>query len=893
MLLRTALRYLLRHPWQAGLCILGVALGVAMIVSIDLSNNSARRAFTLSTEAVAGRATHQIVGGPAGMDEAIYHQLRMDLNLRTSAPVVEGYVSSPQMEGITLHLLGIDPFAEPPFRSYLATNETASPSASPLASSPSFDLSRLLLEPSTVLLAATTARRYNLQTGDTLTLRIGSRLQTATIVGLIQPQDTLSEQVLETMLITDIASAQEMLNMVGKLSRIDLILAEQPVPPPAQPSARPEAPPISVQTIEQALPPGVMLTRPESRTSTLEQMTRAFELNLSALSLLALIVGIFLIYNTMTFSVVQRRELLGILRCVGVTRRQIFFMVMVEALVISLLGSLAGVGLGIILGRGLVQLVTRTINDLYFVVTIRSLMIDPLILLKGMSIGILATLAAAAIPAREATLAPPRAAIQRSTIEDRIRRIVPTAAVIGTFLLIVAVFLLFAQDIQLWLSGATQGNTTLRNPLMTTVNLRLAFVALFGILIGVALLTPGITTLLMTMLQPLWGKMFGLIGRMAARGVVATLSRTSIAIAALMIAVSVTIGVGTMVQSFRQTVVNWLDQSLAADIYISPPTNMATRVDTTLDRTLIEELLQTPGIAGRTFIRSVEVQAPGGPTPLLAIDRDRNYGMRALRFKGNQDMHELADQFDQGDIFISEPLAYRTGLQPGDTLPLQTDRGENAFRIAGIYYDYTSDRGVIQMAYPTYQTYWDDTAITSCAIYTRNGVNVEDMVTTLREQVDGRQELLIRSYATLRQNSLEIFDRTFAITGVLQILATIVAFIGILSALMALQLERTRELGMLRALGLTPPQLWQLLLSQTSLMGLTAGILSLPVGFVLALILIFIINRRSFGWTLDMVIDPRLFIQAMLLAVIAALLAGIYPSWRIGRISPSVALREE
>ncbi len=892
MLLRTALRYLLRHPWQAGLCILGVALGVAMIVSIDLSNDSARRAFTLSTEAVAGRATHQIVGGPAGMDETIYRQLRLDLNLRTSAPIVEGYVSSPQMEGITLHLLGVDPFAEPPFRSYLATNETASPAASPLASSTSFDISHLLLEPSTVLLAATTARRYNLQAGDTLTLRIGSRLQTATIVGLIQPHDTLSEQVLETMLITDIASAQEMLNMVGKLSRIDLILAERPDAPPSHPSPRQEAPP-SPQTIEQALPQGVTLTRPESRTSTLEQMTRAFELNLSALSLLALIVGIFLIYNTMTFSVVQRRELLGILRCVGVTRRQIFFMVMVEALLISLLGSLAGVLLGIILGRGLVQLVTRTINDLYFVVTIRSLMIDPFILLKGMGIGILATLAAAAIPAREATLAPPRAAIQRSTIEERIRRIVPVAAVIGILLLIVAVFLLFAQDIQLWLNGTAQGNTTLRNPLMNTFTLRLAFVALFGILIGFALLTPGITTLLMTMLQPLWGKLFGLIGRMAARGVVATLSRTSIAIAALMIAISVTIGVGTMVQSFRQTVVNWLDQSLAADIYISPPTNMATRVDTTLDRTLIEELLQTPGIAGRTFIRSVEVQAPSGPTPLLAIDRDRNYGMRALRFKGNQGMRELAEQFDQGEIFISEPLAYRTGLQAGDTLPLQTDRGEHTFRIAGIYYDYTSDRGVIQMAAPTYQTYWDDTAITSCAIYTREDVNVEAMVTTLREQVDGRQELLIRSYATLRQNSLEIFDRTFAITGVLQILATIVAFIGILSALMALQLERTRELGMLRALGLTPPQLWQLLLSQTGLMGLTAGILSLPVGFVLALILIFIINRRSFGWTLDMVIDPRLFIQAILLAVIAALLAGIYPSWRIGRISPSVALREE
>lgn len=892
-LIRAGLRYLLRHGWQAGLCILGVALGVAMVVSIDLSNASARRAFTLSTEAIAGRATHQIVGGPGGLDEAIYRRLRVEHGLRTAAPIVEGYVSVPTLGNNTMQIMGIDPFAEPPFRSYLAINGAAQ-----RTETQNIDITQLIAEPATALMADEVAQRYGVAVGDSLTINIGSKRHSIRIIGLLHPHDNLSRHILETMLITDIATAQELLGMVGKLSRIDLILAEPQSEQVNQSNEHNIVPTLSEAQLRPLLPAGAVLTRPAARSDTLRQMTRAFELNLSALSLLALIVGMFLIYNTMTFSVVQRRALLGTLRCIGVTRRQVFVLVLVEALGISIIGSLIGLGLGIVLGRGLVQLVTRTINDLYFVVTIRSLTIAPEVLIKGAVLGIVTTMGAAAIPAREATLVPPRMALQRSSVEERIRRLLPVATLAGIALCLVALVLLFPHKLFFWQQPARQSLDMSFSSAQylaqgQTTSLVLAFLALFAILIGCALLVPILTTAMMQLARPLWSRLFGFAGRMAARAVVASLSRTSVAIAALMVAISVTIGVGTMVESFRQTVVRWLDQSLAADVYISPPSNMENRVDSPLDLGLIEELLQTPGVAGRTLIRGVQVQAPTGPTTLLAIDRDKNFGMRALRFKGDDNLADLAESFDAGSIFISEPLAYRTGLVVGDSLPLQTDRGMHTFSIAGIYYDYTSERGVIQMAYPTYRTYWDDPDITSCAIYATPDTDVEALVQQLREQVGGRQELIIRSHHTLRQTSLDIFDRTFAITSVLQMLATIVAFIGVLSALMALQLERTREIGMLRANGLTPSELWTMLLSQTGLMGLTAGIFSLPVGMILALVLIYIINRRSFGWTLELIVDPWLFVQAVVLAVVAALLAGIYPAWRMGKISPAVALREE
>jgi putative ABC transport system permease protein len=869
LLLRSSVRYLLRHPWQIGLCILGVALGVAVVVAIDLANTSAGRAFALSTESVAGRATHQIRGGPAGLDEALYRELRTDLALRDVAPVVEGYVVAPQLGARTFQLLGVDPLAEAPFRSYLG-----GPDGGVTDGGTSLDLARLLIEPGAIVLAESLAAQYGLARNDPLTVRVGDRLLELRVAGLLRPGDDLSRRALEGLIIADIATAQESLGTVGRLSRIDLLL-------PATDDGR--DPPVAA-AIRGILPAGVVLERAETRSNALDQMTRAFELNLTALSLLALIVGMFLIYNTITFSVVQRRTLLGTLRCVGVTRRQIAVIVLAEAALVSIVGSLLGLGLGVLLGRGLVGLVTQTINDLYFVVTVRGFSVDPAILLKGLILGILATLASAAVPAIEATLTPPRTVLRRSSAEDRVRRAVPLLGAIGLGLMLLGGGLLLVPP------ALVGGAATLGG-------LVLAFLALFAIVIGAALTAPALTVLLMRLLRPLLGAVLGLLGRMAARDITAALSRTAVAIAALMVAISVTIGVGLMVGSFRQTVVSWLEQSLVADIYVAAPSNTSNRVDTTLDPAVLDAFRSAPGVAGVTVFRNVQIDTPIGPVSMVAIDAPGGRGREALRFRSGGTA-AMWQAYTAGAILISEPLAYRLDLTVGDSLTLRTDRGERAFPIAGVYYDYTSDRGVIRIDAATFHTYWDDRAISSFALFAAPGVDVDALVSELQAQAgalnaEAAPLLTIGSNRALREGTLAIFDRTFAITAVLQLLATIVAFIGILSALMALQLERARELALLRANGLTPRQVWGMVLTQTSLMGLTAGVLAAPLGLILALVLIYVINRRSFGWTLDLAIEPALFGQALIVALIAALLAGIYPAYKMSRTNPALALREE
>ena len=411
VLLRLAWRHSRRRPLQSLFLVVGVAIGVAMIVAIDLANGSANRAFALGAQQITGRATHQVVGGPDGVDASFYSRLRRELGFRLSAPVLESYVTVPRLDAQPMRLLGIDPFAEPPFRSYLGGDEQTNSAAA--ADGFSSFITPFLLEPKTVLIGQSVADHYNLRPGQSLPVRIGARTEELSIVGLLVPSNELSRRALEGLLIVDISTAQEILGRVGRLDRIDLI-----VPSGADGVAR-------LEEIRGLLPPGAQIIRPSARTATVAEMTAAFRLNLTALSLLALVVGMFLIYNTVSFSVVQRRPVLGILRALGMTRRELFFMILIEAASLGLIGTGLGLGLGVLLGRGAVQAVTQTINDLFFVVAVRSADIPIWTLAKGAFCGIGAALLAALLPALEATSVPPAGAVLRSSIEQKARRALP------------------------------------------------------------------------------------------------------------------------------------------------------------------------------------------------------------------------------------------------------------------------------------------------------------------------------------------------------------------------------------------------------------------------------------------------------------------------------------
>ncbi|MSP13917.1 MAG: FtsX-like permease family protein [Chloroflexi bacterium] len=852
-LVRMSLRHLWRRPLQSALLVLGVALGVAVVIAIDLANVSARRAFSLSTESVTGKATQQIVSGPGGLDDALYTRLRVDLGLTKAAPIVEGYVAGgrepAQGAGLSLHLLGVDPFAEAPFRNYLVGNQEV----------PIGELVRFLVQPGTVIMSRGMAQQYGLALGDPLQIRVAGGTKTVILVALLDPSDDLSRQALDGLMLSDVATAQEILGKLGKLDRIDLIIPD---------SATGQE---QLARISAILPGGARLETPATRSSAISQMTDAFTLNLTALSLLALVIGMFLIYNTVTFSVVQRRQIIGTLRCLGVTQGQIFAMIILEAAGLSALGSLIGVGLGIFLGQGTVALVTRTINDLYFVINVRQLAIEPFTLLKGAILGIGAALLAAVPPALEATLVSPVGALRRSNLEEGTLRRLPWVTLGGVLL-----------------SGA--GAALL---LFSGRALLPGFVGIFAVILGFAAFTPALTVWLMRLATPGLGRIAGVLGRMASRDVINSLSRTAVAVAALMVAVSVTIGVSIMVSSFRLTVEHWLDYTLRADVYISTPGGTSTPDNSGLDTTLAMQIAEVPGVRTVDTYRSVVAGSTVGPVNLTAIESKvpRSSQVYAYAVAGSE---ESWQKVREGGVLVSESFAYRHSIpyRPGANLTLYTDQGAHTFPIIGVVYDYGSDQGVVLMGLGVYRQYYQDPGVTSLAVYRQEGQDLTALVQNLRQHLAG-QQLQIQPNAVLRQQALRVFDRTFAITSALRLLAILVAFIGVLSALLSLQLERSRELGVLRAIGLTVGQMWRLILLETGLMGLVAGLLAVPTGLTLATILVYIINRRSFGWSIQLQAAPEFFVQAVAIAVIAAVIAGIYPSLRLGKMAPALALRQE
>jgi len=259
------------------------------------------------------------------------------------------------------------------------------------------------------------------------------------------------------------------------------------------------------------------------------------------------------------------------------------------------------------------------------------------------------------------------------------------------------------------------------------------------------------------------------------------------------------------------------------------------------------------------------------------------------------DRATLWSRFLAGEgVMISEPLLLREGLPlPPPPITLLTEQGPRTLPVLAVLYDYTSDQGMVMISLDLYRQWWEDDGISSIGLFLESGVEADAVVAGLQRAFAGREDVVVQSNAGVRGNAMDIFDRTFAITAALQLLATVVAFIGVLSALMSLQLERTRELGVLRATGMTVRQLWQLTLLETGLMGATAGLLAMPTGYVLAWILIYVINVRSFGWTLQMQLTPANFLQAFAVAVVAALLAGIYPALRLGQMVIATAIRQE
>ncbi|BBM88014.1 FtsX-like permease family protein [Candidatus Uabimicrobium amorphum] len=842
-LLRLGLSNVKRHPWLTLFLILGVTLGVAVIVAIDIANQSAMRSFSMSLESVSGKTTHRIVGGSQGIDEKIYSDLKIKLNVAKCAPVISNYVNV----GRDIKLIGIDIFAEAPFRSYVNRDNLSLSDDAFVAFSQ---------QERAVILSQQLATELNTGVGKKIDMEFGGQRIPVSVVAVISPQDPFVQKSLSGIMITDISSAQEIFGSYGRLSHVDLIIEKNIVE--------------TLKKIRNILPEEARIEELQQSNRKTQHIISSFQLNLSALSLLAILIGAFIIYDTVTFSVVRRRHVIGVLRSVGATKRNIFMMIMGETCVMALVGVFCGFFLGVVLAKFAVTMVMQTINDLYFTLTVTDFSIAGTTILKSL-LGVAIALVAALIPSVEAAKIPPVGMLRRSVLESKIHAYLSRFTLSGIALLCLGVVVFF----------------------IPSKSLILGFIGISLVILGASLCVPLLLLVLMKLISLIAAKNNFVIVKMAARSIERSLSRTSVAVAALTVAVSCLIAINIMIGSFRITFINWIDSVLTAEIFVSGDNKGIARAKE-FSRELAAKVAQVDGVKSISLSRITDVKSQTKDIVRLnAVTR--NIANRGVFSWTHKNIDGKWNDINERSIVVSEPFAYRYNMaqNEGNSISLYTDKGLQEFHVVGIYVDYASDRGQILMADEVYRHYWKDDKITAIAVFLKDGYNRDSVGKEIEKSLEGYEDLVVNPSENLREIALNIFDRTFAITFAMQILVGFVAFIGIISTLMALQLERKKEIGILRANGMTPRQLRKLVYCETGLMGAVAGIISIPLGFAVAVIFIYVINVRSFGWTIQFFPYAKYFVQGLVTAIIAATLAGIYPAWKFAVTNIASVLREE
>ena len=811
-LLRTLiLRPLRRDLPRTALTILAVALGVAVVVAIDLAGDAATGSFRSSMQTLAGKTDLQIIA-TGGIDErymAALAALPFDVHF---APVMEAQIVLPGLGAVPLY--GAD-----------------------LAGAP---------EGAAVSKA--------------LAARIGGKFVQGTLAGhpvtfpVGQTIDAAGEFV-----VMDIADAQQALHRYGKLDRIDVTVG------PAEDFARVES------AIRGALPVSAQLEKPGARSDENQRMLRAFRWNLRVLSYISLVVGAFLIYNTISVSVVRRRAEIGILRAIGAARSTILALFLAEALLFGIAGAALGVLLGRILAGGAVRLIADTVNALYTTSRPAPVELSAAEACAGILTGALVALASALAPAREAMKVAPTEAMSRGAREHRARlrwrRGLLWSALAGALALAVS-----------------QADAVSGYPVGGYAAALLAIAA-------AALAAPAVVIAVNRATRRVVHS--HVVGLLAGRSLTASLSRTSVVVAALATAIAMMASVGIMVGSFRETVALWLDTQLRADLYVRPAGPSSAGDYPPLAAEVPGILAATPGVAAVDVFHAVPLHFRGQRATLGAGDMDivRRYGR--LRFLPGQDRDAILRSLPRQDRAIaSEPFANLHHLRAGDRVSIPLGESTVTLTIAGIYYEYSSSQGYLILDRGTLLKYLPGQPATNAAIYLAPGASREGVLrdVQLRTAACG---VSVAPNQTLRRSAIEIFDRTFAITWALEAVAIVVAMLGAANSLLALVLDRRRELGLLRYLGASGGQLRGMILTEAAFLGLLAVLLGLALGFALSLLLVFVVNKQSFGWTIQFHPPWGLLGGALLLVWCVTVLAGLYPARVAARLNPMDVVHEE
>ncbi len=793
-----------QQPARLAIMVVVIALGVALGTSVFLVNATAVDEFTAASRRLVGEADVVIRGSGDGFDESLYPQLARDPRVRIASPMLEVMAPVPGRQK-PLHIIGIDVFRAAVLQPAL------------LADIGSGNV-RSLFAANGIWLSHPAAQELSLSAGDDFSVTVGNRMRTLKVLGVMS-----GKSYPQAAGLMDIASAQWTFARLGRLNRLDLALE------PGTSAGE------FMASLSPLLPAGVAATPAAVETSRAAGATRAYRVNLNMLALVALLTAGFLVFSIQSLAMLRRRQSIALMRALGFARAQIQIGLLGEGLVIGALASLLGVAIGALLASIVVHWLEGNLGNMQLRLRGAWPQWHALAMVAAMLIGTIATCAATALPARHAARRDPARGLRSGDVAEDSR---PHRAFIPGLAMVLS------------------GTALLALPAVHGLPMA-GYLSVALLLFGTVMWIPGLTKLLLARLPDMrpgeW--------RLALAQLRGNPHTVFLSLVPIIVSFAFMVSMIVMVHSFRQSFGHWLDRMLPADIQVRLPAGSDTAA---WDQAAQRAVAGLPGVARAQFrrTRTVILQAGSPPVTLIARDMQSDQPARILP------LVTAAGPISGNAVWVSEALADRYSLRTGQHMTIPVVDRVFSFTIAGIWRDYAHGEGAVVIDRALYEELSRDVSANEGSVQLAPGADADLAIRSIRHSLDAGGALEIRSSTDIKRRSLGIFDRAFAVTYALEILAVVLGLTGISVAASFTAIARRSEFGVLRHVGMLKRQVLALLATEGLISASVGVACGLALGLVLSLVLVFVINRQSFNWSIDLVLPVQQ------LCVIASILIG-------------------
>jgi putative ABC transport system permease protein len=842
-LLRTiSWRHVRRHRLRTFLTFFGIVLGVAVVVAIAVVNRSLTSSFQSTIDQIAGKAVLQVANAESGIAESFFPIIRDTPGVQDAAAAVDGFLPVSAAPGERLYVYGVDLLTDFAVRDYQFVN-------SQFALDQALDF---IAQPDSIALTESFARRLKIPLGASISLATSRGRQSFTVRALLKEQGT-AKVFGGSFALMDLPVAQRVFGKEGKLDIVDITLAD---------GERIEA---VQKRLRDRLAGAAEVERPKKRGEQIDQLLTSFRVGLFFVSLIALFVGFFLIYNTVSVSVIQRRREIGTLRCLGMRRIEVLRLIVVEALLLALCGSCVGSMVGWMLARVALVAVGETVGNLFSLVDLARGDFTFQELGLALGCGIAVAVAAALHPALQAIQVSPLENARQTAWKAGFKAKKSWANRLGLLCFLVAPFFVFLSPL-------------LAEPVR---RFSLGVVGMLIFLLGLAFFCPA---LIHYAVKGLWRSALTLPGvswveaRLASDSLRRNPTRSGITVATLVISLAAIFTIAAFVNSVRGSLLAWVNQMVTADLIVSSGARTAGPRNVPLKEELLPGLKSIPGVKIIDLYRLIRSTYQGKPIVIESFSARDSAGVRNLPLIGGGGAYALREMGEGKGVIISESFQSKFAKGANDTMDLSTPTGRVSFKVLGVYVDYSSDSGSVLIDRALYKQYWRDDLVDAFDLWLEPGADPHPVIEKIRNDYGAKYQLFISTHRELRDAVVRIMEQSFIVNYAVEIVAVVVAIFSVINTLLASILDRSREIGVLRAIGATQAQVRRMIVMEAGWMGLLGGLVGLFAGSVMAYHHVVYNTKMLTGWTFQFYYPYGVAVLSLVAAVALCLAAGYGPA---------------